>query len=366
MLLAGPGATNSINNLLFVNGVLIYPVFLFLIYWYFDKTFFSFSPLLCLAISGLLVGSILIGFGFTPLLVNLTRGIANEGYCTTNSAAYFDAKPIANADIKSFKVLDSNSFGGQSEYAVDNQAVYRNGLEVEAANPSVFSVLPNSQGLYWLDDKGVFYEGIRLSGANPLRFRRVSEALEDYWQDDESVYFQGKGLAESSANDFLVYQANGGYTSYAVSRDSQGKHHVYWREDTITGADAETFTVLSDSFAKDSRRVYGWGVTLNGIDDPLSFVLHGDSVGADRLSVYDLGYKVLSKVDGADPASIVVFERRYLKDNATVFYQPPGKAYVPLSADPNSFEVTGYDEASKSEARDNNSYFLNGIRVGER
>jgi hypothetical protein len=83
--------------------------------------------------------------------------------------------------------------------------------------------------------------------------------------------------------------------------------------------------------------------------------------------VYYLGVTQPIIVQDADPVSFEVLERGYARDRNHVFVIEQYTNVVKLEqADIDTFEVTRYDDATKSEARDVNHYYYGGKIVGTR
>lgn len=92
--------------------------------------------------------------------------------------------------------------------------------------------------------------------------------------------------------------------------------HVYYHEDTVQGADSDSFTVMSDLYGRDNVHVYYDGREIPGAD-PASFTLFDIQWGKDSQDVY-FQYR---PIEACDPATFVLLEDSWQRDNQCVYFQ---------------------------------------------
>ena len=162
-----------------------------------------------------------------------------------------------------------------------------------------------------------------------------------------------------SACDFNTgYQEKEGSYVYATLDESQGyvehpitdidvqsfqvlnKHgyakdnlHVYYHENTVDGADPDSFVAMSDLYGKDNAQVYYKNKAIPGAD-PTSYTLFDIQWGKDSHDVYIQD----RPIDACDPATFVLLEDSWQKDNHCVYRE--GRKLV--NADSASFVVLNF------------------------
>ena len=355
MLMMSPMAFDDSSNLNNRNAVitlivvLYYPVVIFGGYWLFGSTFLTIKGRTWTIVSLVIVTAALGTFGYFRLLSNSLRGIKSHGYTVTAERVYYNGKVIEGADPKTFVGV-----GDTSELQKHNVKVTLDRFE------------------YTKDKAHVFYNGKALPDADVQSFEQVQTISADgerrwgdYYADSKSVFVYGERL-EGSAKGTVkklgsYYFANNG-------------HVYYGRGSLAKDADAESFEVLSDSIGRDASHVYNSGVSITDKVDLATFRVldEGESQYAvDERSVYHLPYQSIAPIEQADPKSFVVLDRGYSKDQSHVFYsdykgnlrQTPR---ILSEADATTFEVTDYDDKTRSEARDAKHRFMHGKIVSRR
>ncbi len=327
MMLGAPGAVNDKTNIITIIVVLCYPIYLLVLYWLLDISLFGVPAQKVLLIASIIVLAALLVFGYIGLLINSLRGIATAGYSVTASSAYYNAKAIEQAEPESFAVLASSDvFNYRAEYARDKQYVFYCGEILTGADPESFQPFESSQTGFWQDQTHIYYGGEVLPGAKPTGFKILEEHTEySVYEDATSsqVYHYGKLIASADAQSLTVF-------NYYLSKDKQAIY--YGTEQILPQADVASFEMLpnEDRYARDKHAVY-------------------DMAGKDSAAIVD-----------ADPASIQVLQRGYIKDQQHVYYRDGIASHKVLDADANSFVVTAYDEASQSEAKDKHHYYWQG------
>ncbi|CAA0125698.1 Uncharacterised protein [BD1-7 clade bacterium] len=341
MMFDAPGSQNKRDVVLTVTLVLCYPIIIFALYWLFGLHFFGVAPDKALLVASVVVISAILFFGYGKLLMYSFRGIATSGYSIAKGQVYFDGLAI-DADADSFKPLvqgDSDRF----VYAADKNHVFYAGKALKIEDPTTFRPLNND------DQTGDGY----LAGSD------------EYWTDGTSVFLAGRALEGATPHGFSV--ADDIFSGPFAYWHSESASYVYFAGEILPSVDANTHQVLHGHISKDAQHIYNGAELILPEADAMSFSLleNDTTIGIDDQAVYNVLYRQSGKIEGADPASIVAFDRGYLKDAKRVYYRQQWDPVEVLSgADPQTFEVTGWVEATDSEARDANNLYRDGKVVG--
>ena len=184
-----------------------------------------------------------------------------------NAGVGYRASPVRGADPASFRVLSD------PEFAVDKRAVYWRNWTLDGADPRTFRELTKG---YWRDRAKVFEAHYEIKGADPDTFRLLP--VEPWALDKHDAYrgFEPVHVADLStftvlsptwAKDSKAYYAGApgkprkvpcDYASFAILNAEYGKdkNHAYWFGLPIPGSDAKSFRVLDESRAQDKFREY--------------------------------------------------------------------------------------------------------------
>ena len=152
--------------------------------------------------------------------------------------------------------------------------------------------------------------------------------------------------------------ANFGMAEY-VKKDNE-IYYKYGKEDDsgfkVENVDLNTFKILDDKYAKDSKSVYFLGNKSFEDVDIKTFEVLSDNYSKDNNNVYRPNNEWIRKINGANPKTIKVLSQYYSKDDKNVFYNSDKI----LSADVNSFVVL---EGDHSHAKDKNSVYYSGEKI---
>jgi len=172
-------------------------------------------------------------------------------YAKDGSNAYFDGRPIPDADATSFDVLDRSGF------AKDRNHVYQLDRPI-SDDPGHFELIDgglskDSAAVYWTDG-GVLSD-------DPAHFAVVSNNDHYlYTKDSSTVHVNGNPIPDADPATFRVLQG-------AYAQDGQ---RIFYFTDPIVDADAASFRFLDGPYAGDARRVYWMGKAIDGAD-PATF-----------------------------------------------------------------------------------------------
>ncbi|WP_369717347.1 DKNYY domain-containing protein [Leptotrichia sp. HSP-536] len=152
--------------------------------------------------------------------------------------------------------------------------------------------------------------------------------------------------------------ANLGIAEY-VKKDNE-IYYKYGKEDDsgfkVENVDLNTFKILDDKYAKDSKNVYFLGNKSFEDVDIKTFEVLPNNYSKDNNNVYRPNNEWIRKINGANPKTIKVLSQYYSKDDKNVFYDSDKI----LNADINSFVVL---EGDHSHAKDKNSVYYSGEKI---
>jgi hypothetical protein len=155
-------------------------------------------------------------------------------------------------------------------------------------------------------DEGRGYVEHPITNIDVQSFRILNK--HGYAKDDLRVYYHENTVQGADPNSFMPMS------------DLYGKDnaHVYYKEKIIPGANPTSFTLFDIQWGKDSQDVYIQNRPIEACD-PTTFVLLEDSWQRDKQCVYRMG----SKLPNADSASFVVLNYWFGKDKNNVYYNSP-------------------------------------------
>ena len=137
-------------------------------------------------------------------------------------------------------------------------------------------------------------------------------------------------------------------------------YYKYGEEDDsgfkVENVDLNTFKILDDKYAKDSKSVYFLGNKSFEDVDIKTFEVLPNNYSKDKNNVYRPINEWIRKINGANPKTIKVLSQYYSKDDKNVFYDSDKI----LNADVNSFVVL---EGDHSHAKDKNSVYYSGEKI---
>lgn len=305
MMFDAPGSTNDASHILFVLAVLAYPAYIFLLYWIFRGTYFGISGR-TMAIVSIGVVVAISGLFYGRLAVNAVRGVQNAGITITEERVYYNGKVLPDADPATFAPVPHNSHPDWSDYHADANRVYFRGDVIEDADARAFG--PAS-----ITERAETYAGDA-----------------GYFRLSNEIYTDGTRLFRFGAP---LPQSNGGPVIAIGERHFIHDHRVYHESVPLETADPDTFTALSGVVGKDAGHLFFYTEPVQPVPDLASFSIVDGSFGeyaTDAERVYHVGEDAVVVVDGADPKSFV---------------------------------FTGWDGATRSEARDAHRRYLEGKPV---
>jgi len=334
MMMAAPDMRNRKSSLWTVTVLLSYPVIVFAVLKLTGYPFWGMDAGQWLIGVSIVSGIVILLYGLPGMLINLNRGIQNDGYFKNTTSVFYDGKKIAEADPVSFTIIEEGQW-----YAKDNKHVFYMGTVVEDADPMTFIPVKTAEEDAWGKPSVVF------------------------WKDTTHVYFDTKKIEGCEAATF----------QYLKGIYGKDRHHVYYGNTILPNTNPDTFRFLEEGLATDGTSLFVFNKLVKTSVDLLSFevVRKDDQIFCkDKHSIYLLLFGIpepLVRLDGADVESFVLLDRYYAKDKHQVYFYGYSKlntrALIHLTdANPATFRVE-YDSLTVSEATDGEKYYMSGKLV---
>lgn len=231
--------------------------------------------------------------------------ILTDGYSRDQQQIYFNgpglgstqvSTVLANAQLDSFEILNPGGDQYSRSYARDKQQVYFNGTVITNARPASFEILNRDPIQYTRDEQQVYFDGKLLASAQPNSFEIVKDAYE--LARDSQSYFLSEHLVKiCHIQSFTVESVQNGTWDYG-SIWGHDQDCYYVRDASFPIADPQTFHVLGTGsrsygwsgsrYAKDSIQVYWSDTVLTGAD-PESFQMISFELAQDKNNCYKDG-----------------------------------------------------------------------------
>ncbi len=335
MMLAAPGTENDKSQVGFVILLLSFPVAISLLLWIFGGSYFGISGLKLTIISTAVVVSGLTVFGYFGMYLNLTKGISNSGYSVAAGRVYYDGKVIEGADSESFSILEDDRYGSSIAYSAK-------------------------------DGSHLYHAGVIVQGAIPGNLKRIKINNETYWVNATQVILDDRVLQDANPQEFYGFE-NHDYSGWTYSTIGQ-RYTVYIHGKRLPGVDRDSFTPLSEFFAKDKNHIFKQDEIILPEANAEDFeLLEYYDFGKDKNHIYYLAHLQPFAIKGIDVESFEILERGFLRDKNHVYVTHQYSSITRLEqADAASFEVTGYEDSTDSDARDKNHYYYGEKVVGNR
>ncbi len=173
------------------------------------------------------------------------------GYAVDGAHAFYEGLAFPVADAGSFEPLDDG-------FAHDREHGYFRRVAIAGSEGAGFSVIGqhfarDGHSVFWADPDGPAPVATRLAGAEPTSFQALSYG---YAKDARRAYYQSKALTD----DLASFQA----LDYGYAKSDKA---VYFAGESIPGADAASFTILSPvtetASAQDKRGLFNDGLRVS-------------------------------------------------------------------------------------------------------
>lgn len=265
-----------------------------------------------------------------------------DSYARDNNNAFFEGRPIKDADGASFRYLGK-------QYAIDANHVFHYDTIMSKASPASFKV----HSYYLTEDANDFYwNGSPVYVVDKNSFTVLGD-INDYktcWaKDKQHAYYMGyQPVPLADYESFKPLKPSKRYYSSAYATD---KYNVYFKDSIIHGADPETFQQIDFYVGQDKYRTYyKWHATKIKDFNKLSKI---NQLYTDGTSIYDHNLIQLNNVDISSFRNID--NTNWYTDKNNVWWQ----GIIVKDADPNTFRpifMYSFFSGEKEEHGSNYNY----------
>jgi len=229
------------------------------------------------------------------------------GFELINSAILYYNRPILEADINSFKVLNYN-------YAIDKNTAFCGGNPLPKVDITTFKALTHSLA-----------------------------------KDKNQVYYGSSILKHADAESLQLF--NNCHSSFF-----KDKNHVFEGETIVIGADLQTFKPVGEIFGVDKNHVYRFAKPLQQVDVN-SFEIINSAYFKDKNNIYCNSYNDKIKVCKNED-SFKDLNEGYYQLNDAIYHHNCGDESKKISDD-----YTHFSTLSFQWAKDSTTLFYNGKKI---
>ena len=287
---------------------------------------------------------------------------------------------LENADLKTFKILDS-SYTGYGNFSKDKDYIYLNNKKLEEIDAKTFekmqaNLIRDKNGIYKIEEDGGKYKFKIVPINAKMDFKNLKNLDWGYFKDDKNIYyFNGDKFEKIEGADASSFE------KVKYSDFYKDKNYVYYNGKKIVGMDFKdienideewSITELDGTWIKYKDNVYYKGKKLKGISSD-NFSYFDGGLSYDKILVDKNGiYKFIETEDNkktieatrldSEGIDLETLERitspmdssNYFKDKNGVYFIDGNKFLKINGADRDSFEVTMSGKYGKDK---NNVYF---------
>lgn len=247
MGMGGPGASNRLDWMIQLLVYMSYPIWMFGLLSLAGKSFWGLASGYFLI--GCLVLFITFNAGMFRNISNLLQGIQNEGYSVVRSTAYFNAKPIVEADAESFDLFKGDLSYFFAYHAWDNKHTYYRGEVIEGAPGGPLEALNDLSRSrdYVASGETVIYGDTVLPGCIRSKLEFFDEFQRPWARCEGNIYHGGALVEGADAQSFTPLN----------SWLAHDRYRFYVRtEVTDTTADSSSFRRIDNGYYRDDHRVF--------------------------------------------------------------------------------------------------------------
>ena len=287
---------------------------------------------------------------------------------------------LENADLKTFKILDS-SYTGYGNFSKDKDYIYLNNKKLEEIDAKTFekmwaNLIRDKNGIYKIEEDGGKYKFKIVPINAKMDFKNLKNLDWGYFKDDKNIYyFNGDKFEKIEGADASSFE------KVKYSDFYKDKNYVYYNGKKIVGMDFKdienideewSITELDGTWIKYKDNVYYKGKKLKGISSD-NFSYFDGGLSYDKILVDKNGiYKFIETEDNKKTIELTRLNSKgidletlqritspmdssnYFKDKNGVYFMDGNKFVKINGADKDSFEVT---ESGKYGKDKNNVYF---------
>ena len=295
---------------------------------------------------------------------------------------------LENADLKTFKILDS-SYTGYGNFSKDKNYIYLNNKKLEEIDAKTFekmwaNLIRDKNGIYKIEEDDGKYKFKIVPINEKIDFKNLKSLDWGYFKDSKNIYYFDNDKFEkiegADANSFEKVEYSSLY---------KDKNYVYYNGKKIVGMDFKdignideewSIMELDGTWIKYKDNVYYKGKKLKGISSD-NFSYFDGGLSYDKILVDKNGiYKFIETEDNKKTIAVIRLDSKgidletleriespmdssnYFKDKNGIYFLN-GEKFVKINgADIDTFEVTMSGKYGKDR---NNVYFEGKKMEGE-
>jgi hypothetical protein len=246
------------------------------------------------------------------------KTLSNQYYIKNGVVTYCPNGNFLNQGSHPIKGADKDSFVVQAyQYAKDKNQAYFQDRPIDNADVQSFKVYPGLEVLgnkylsclYARDKAYAYYLNKVIANANPNSFKPL---WGEYSRDENTLFYRGQKLLETSA------------VAEKVANDAEHEYLrldnlIFYKDQAIEDVDMESFIIMGNGFAKDSRSIYFFSQRIEGVDAP-NFKRVNQNHSRDNEHVYYHDEKIFKVLPGSDPTSFRPLNRAFSRDDNQVYH----------------------------------------------
>ncbi|WP_369717032.1 DKNYY domain-containing protein [Leptotrichia sp. HSP-536] len=258
---------------------------------------------------------------------------------------YLNNKKLEGIDVKTFEKMQANLIRDKNDIYKVEENEGKDGFKIVPINARIdFKNLKNLDWGYFKDDKNIYYfdgdKFEKIEGADASSFEKVKYS--DFYKDKNYVYYNGKKIVGMDFKDignideeWSITELDGTWIKY--------KDNVYYKGKKLKGISSDNFSYFDGGLSYDKILVDKNGIYkfLKNEDDEKALEII-------RLDGKELDLKTLERIASVFDSS------NYFKDKNGIYYMDGNKFVKVNGADKDSFRVT---ESGKYGKDKNNVYF---------
>lgn len=258
---------------------------------------------------------------------------------------YLNNKKLEEIDVKTFEKMQANLIRDKNDIYKVEENEGKHGFKIVPINARIdFKNLKNLDWGYFKDDKNIYYfdgdKFEKIEGADASSFEKVKYS--DFYKDKNYVYYNGKKIVgmdfkdiENIDEEWSITELDGMWIKY--------KDNVYYKGKKLKGISSDNFSYFDGGLS--------YEIILSDKNGIYKFIETEDNkktIEVTRLDSKGIDLETLERITSPMDSS------NYFKDKNGVYFMNGNKFVKINGADKDSFEVT---ESGKYGKDKNNVYF---------
>jgi len=244
---------------------------------------------------------------------------------------YLNNKKLEGIDVKTFEKMQANLIRDKNDIYKVEENEGKHGFKIVPINARIdFKNLKNLDWGYFKDDKNIYYfdgdKFEKIEGADASSFEKVEYS--DFYKDKNYVYYNGKKIVgmdfkdiENIDEEWSITELDGTWIKY--------KDNVYYKGKKLKGISSDNFSYFDGGLSYDKILV-----DKNGIYKFIETEDNKKTMEVTRLDSKGIDLETLERITSPMDSS------NYFKDKNGVYFMDKNKFVKINGADKDSFRVT--------------------------